>query len=93
MECGDTSPLSRARHVAPLQSAVVPAHSKSSSAYSRFNTTENRSRQFTPCPPPSSLLRFALPAYGGEGLAQGIEDLLGADDVGQTVTVEIGPQG
>ena len=47
----------------------------------------------TPCPPSSSFLRFALLAYGGEGLAQGIEDLLGADDVGQTVTVEIGPQG
>ena len=34
-----------------------------------------------------------LSAYRGERLAQGVEDVIGADDVGQAVAVQIGLQG
>ena len=34
-----------------------------------------------------------MSAYRGERLVQGVEDVIGADDIGQAVAVEIGPQG
>src|SRR6266481_2870458 len=42
----------------------------------------------------SSQLRYGntLFSYRGECLMQGVEDVIGADDVGQAVAVQIGPQ-
>ena len=34
----------------------------------------------------------ALSAYRGERFVQGVEDVIGADDVDQAVAVQIGPQ-